>query len=172
MAVINDACIYINLIFLTLAWPVRRFHVNGAYLRILSVWNLDSIILSNKNLSVDIIWLKSRLSEDIIWLKPCLFKYITWLWPGIFKLTLAENIIWLYLCTCKYIIFLYSLFNSKGIIWLKPICHWRLQAWTEFGFSSWGAKQRMIKYRLCWRYDWTQSQGIYKYWNVCMHGGA
>jgi len=56
--------------------------------------------------------------------------------------------------------------------------------WAEFGFSSWGggktkdypvhggAKQRMIKYRLCRRYDWMQKL---RYSNIetfsCMRGG-
>jgi len=34
-----------------------------------------------------------------------------------------------------------------------------LRPWAEFGLSSWGAKQRKIKYRLCWPYDWTQKPG-------------
>jgi len=47
--------------------------------------------------------------------------------------------------------------TSMGGVWFLVL----LIAWAEFSVQGGGrAKQRMIKYRLCWRYDsWTQKPG-------------
>jgi len=57
-------------------------------------------------------------------------------------------------------------------------------SWAEFGLSSWGAKtkddpiygrgakQRMIKYRLCRLYDWAQKPGYWNIENIYIHGAG